>query len=284
MEIAEAAKNACLIEASAYPKPGNVTPKEGFADLRYSDFRKAAHAIVPAIRDAAEGRPLGECVLHAIEDTREVCGSNVNLGIVLLLVPLAAAGKDAKSAGELSKRATENVLKSSVEDSLDFLRAVRVAEPFLPEHVLDARERKTEREVTKGKITFARLMRISSKSDMVATELLNGFQKSMFVYGNFSGKKITNGLVCQAYLRLLSKFRDTLVEKKHGKKKALWVKRRAREALALGGVWTEQGLREVLKFDRELREGGINPGSTADILCAGIFLALLFGESDGRTE
>ena len=51
VEIAWAAQLACLFEVSV-EKPGNVSPRVGFADARFEDFAASAVAIGPALRDA----------------------------------------------------------------------------------------------------------------------------------------------------------------------------------------------------------------------------------------
>ena len=88
-DVAIAAQLACLLEASV-AKPGNVSPGRPFADLRYEDFLAGAAAIGAPLA-AAGSRPLGLTIRAAIEETARWTRSNVNLGIVLLLAPLAKA-------------------------------------------------------------------------------------------------------------------------------------------------------------------------------------------------
>src|SRR5712691_5008683 len=88
-DVAVAAQLACLLEASA-PKPGNVSPGRHFADARYEDFLASAVAIGGPLADAGT-QPVGVTVRLAIEATARWTHSNTNLGIVLLLTPLAHA-------------------------------------------------------------------------------------------------------------------------------------------------------------------------------------------------
>src|SRR5438045_6675282 len=88
-DVAVAAQLACLLEASA-PKPGNVSPGRHFADVRYEHFLASAAAIGTAFTTVGERR-LGETVLLAARATSRWTRSNTNLGIVLLLAPLAKA-------------------------------------------------------------------------------------------------------------------------------------------------------------------------------------------------
>ena len=87
--VAGRAHLACVLEAGS-SKPGNVSPGRPFADTRYEDFLASADAITRPLQDAGN-RPLGETILLAIQATAERTRANTNLGIVLLLVPLARA-------------------------------------------------------------------------------------------------------------------------------------------------------------------------------------------------
>src|SRR5437762_9690484 len=88
-DVAAAAQLACLLEASA-PKPGNVSPGRHFHDLRYEDFLASAVAIGEPLAGAG-ARPVGATVRLAVEATARWTRSNTNLGIILLLAPLARA-------------------------------------------------------------------------------------------------------------------------------------------------------------------------------------------------
>ena len=76
-------------EASA-PKPGNVSPGRHFADARYEDFLASAVAIGAPLAGAGT-RSVGATVRLAVEATARWTRSNTNLGIVLLLAPIARA-------------------------------------------------------------------------------------------------------------------------------------------------------------------------------------------------
>src|ERR1700716_1709734 len=88
-DVAVAAQLACLIEASA-PKPGKVSPGRHFADFSYEGFLAGAAAIGAPLAGAGT-RPVGATVRLAVEATARWTRSNSNLGVVLLLAPLARA-------------------------------------------------------------------------------------------------------------------------------------------------------------------------------------------------
>ena len=87
--VASAAQLACVLEASA-EKPGNITPRHDFADTSYEDMLRSAIALGPELGRAAE-RGVGDTILAAVRATQRVAGANTNLGIALLLAPLARA-------------------------------------------------------------------------------------------------------------------------------------------------------------------------------------------------
>src|SRR5580700_8927822 len=88
LSIGMCAQIACIWEATAC-KPGNVCRYADFDNLTYVDLLLSAAAIAP-VMDGASGRRIGETVLDAIRATRKVVATNTNLGIVLLLAPLAS--------------------------------------------------------------------------------------------------------------------------------------------------------------------------------------------------
>src|SRR3954471_1432099 len=102
VEGAGAGQLACVLEASA-DKPGNTTPRHDFSDTSYEDMLRSAIAIGPELGRAGE-RGVGETVLAAVRATRRVAGANTNLGIALLLAPLA---RSARLGGALRERLEE---------------------------------------------------------------------------------------------------------------------------------------------------------------------------------
>src|SRR5215208_4083967 len=87
--VAGAAQLACVFEVSA-EKPGNITPSHDFHDVSYEDMLRSAIAVGPELARAA-GRGVGETVRGIVEASRRVRPANTNLGIALLLAPLAKA-------------------------------------------------------------------------------------------------------------------------------------------------------------------------------------------------
>src|SRR5437899_12242644 len=125
-DVAAAAQLACLLEASA-PKPGNVSPFASFRDATYEDFLARAAAIGPALAAAGE-RSLGATIRAAVEATARGAPSNTNLGLVLLLAPLArAALRPGHEPLRSSLAAT--LAETTIADADDTYAAIRLAAP-----------------------------------------------------------------------------------------------------------------------------------------------------------
>src|SRR4051812_11490296 len=120
--VGAAAQLACVLEASA-EKPGNITPTHDFADMSYEDMLRSAIALGPEIGRAGE-RAVGATVLAAVEATRRVATANTNLGIALLLAPLARA---ALLGGPLRARVEEVLAALTVADARAAYAAIRAA-------------------------------------------------------------------------------------------------------------------------------------------------------------
>src|SRR5687768_2682504 len=115
------AQLACIWEVTAR-KAGNVHRFQDFDDVTYLDFLVSAAAAAP-ILDTAEQRPIGATILAAIRATRQVSTTNTNLGIVLLLAPLAAVPRE-----QPLNEGVQGVLESlTVADAREAYAAIRLA-------------------------------------------------------------------------------------------------------------------------------------------------------------
>ncbi len=88
MDLSQKITLACLLEATA-PKVGNVHRGADFADMSFTDFVYSATLVCPIIASASTVG-VGESIYRAAEATASCVGANTNLGILLLLGPLAA--------------------------------------------------------------------------------------------------------------------------------------------------------------------------------------------------
>ena len=264
-EVAAAGQLACLLEVSA-PKPGNVYPEHHFHDTRYEDFLASAVAIGPALADAG-GQPLGRVIRRAVEDTLRWTRSNTNLGIVLLLAPLARAAL--ADGGTLRQRLSRILTETTVDDAADVYVAIRRARP--------GGLGKAEAEDVAGAptVSLRDAMALAAERDAIAREYVTDFALTFetgvpaVLAARRAGLPWTDAAV-EAYLTLLETVADTHIARKLGPAEAAAVSRRAREVRAAGGTRSEAGRKALAALDAELRDpqNRRNPGTTADLTCA----------------
>jgi triphosphoribosyl-dephospho-CoA synthase len=268
-EIAALVQLACLLEATA-PKPGNVSPGRPFADLRYEDFVASAVAIGPVFEGVGT-RPLGQTIRLAIEATMQWTSTNTNLGIVLLLAPLAKA-----SSGAGLESITHVLAGTTVDDALDVYRAIRLARP-------GGLGRVTSQDVTdEPDVTLLEAMKLAAHRDSVAAEYATGFEHTRRIGAPALARAKRDGLswddaIVETFLTLLAATPDTHIARRTGADAAQKVSARARQVLDAGGVRSAAGRRAIDDMDTAMRDArnSNNPGTTADLTAAAIFVTLV---------
>ena len=279
-EVAAAAQLACLLEASA-PKPGNVSPFASFRDATYEDFLASAAAIGPPLALAGE-RPLGATIRAAVEATARWAPSNTNVGLVLLLAPLARA---ALRSGDKPLRAqvAATLAATTVADARDVYVAIRSVAP-------GGLGRASEQDVAgTPTVTLRDAMALARGRDAIAREYATDFETTFEIGAPGLRRALSDALawreaVVEVYLTLLAASPDSHIARKLGIDAAVRVQCRARAVLDAGGVRTMTGRDAIAALDRELRDEAntLNPGATADLTGAAIYVVLLEGGWRGR--
>jgi triphosphoribosyl-dephospho-CoA synthase len=263
---------ACIWEASAR-KPGNVHRFCDFDDSSYVDFLLSAAAMAPILETAAE-RGVGATVLAGVQATRQVVATNTNLGILLLLAPLATVPRDR----DLRSGLTSVLGSLAVDDSREAYEAIRLAAPAglgtAPAH--DITQTPT--------LPLAQIMALAADRDLIARQYSNGFRE-VFEEGlpalvnRLSGSRDLETAIIACHLHLLSRIADTLIVRKRGRAEAEEASRRAAAVLDHGWPETVSGREALAGLDAWLRAEGHarNPGATADLVAACLFVALREG-------
>ena len=270
-----AAQLACIIEVTAR-KPGNVHPGQGFADASYIDFLVSAAAIAPVLDGARARGSLGGTILGCVEATRAVTRSNTNLGIILLLSPLAhvAPGRLRDPAGVAG--AIEEVLgATTMEDAELAYEAIRLAAP-------GGLGRSAKADVMDGPTgTLLEMMVLAAERDLVARQYATAYADAREGARRLEAL-LTEGValgdaVVRVFLELIARHGDTLIERKLGKDVSLEAARRAREVLETAPGPAAEG--RLAAFDAWLREDSNrrNPGACADVTAAILYLGILAG-------
>jgi triphosphoribosyl-dephospho-CoA synthase len=264
------AELAMLLEVASTPKPGNVDRHREYSDLRFEQFLAGAVGTREGFEMAADGGSIGEAFERAIDGMSSQRGGNTQFGAVLLLTPLvAAAGRDEPTPDG----ATRVVEGTTVGDAVDFYRAfdhVDVAVDDPPEGMgdLDVRRGSDAAGAVRDRgLTLADVMARSADRDGIAAEWTGGFERTFETADELAGGSgpVTDRAAA-VFLDLLASEVDTFVQTQHDRETAIEVRERASEALD-GGA-------DVEDLAEEFVERGINPGTTADVVAGGIFVAL----------
>lgn len=267
--VAALAQAACVLEATA-PKPGNVSPGRDFPDMTYADFVVSAGAIGPAFRSLGQAG-VGGTILQAVKDTRRRVAVNTNLGLLLLLAPLAHAAS--AGAGPLRPRLGRVLDALTVADARDAYAAIRTATP-------GGLGRAPEQDVgAEPSVTLLEAMRLAAARDTIAREYATHYDLTFgTVLPALAGARAQglgwNEAAVLAHVTTLAAVPDSLIARKCGVETAREASGRAAAALAAPEA---QRAAALAALDRWLREDGTrrNPGTTADLVGAGLFVALV---------
>lgn len=274
---------ACLWEARSR-KIGNVHPGASFHDLSYADFMTSAAILASSF---TRKKSLGGWIEYALDMNRLIVGKNTNLGIVLLLSPLLRIEPayhpltTPPNGGEYQLRSdVETVLGSSTEfDTKCVYRAIRAVNPG---GLGQAPEQDVDDEPT---VTLLEAMKLAADRDLIARQYANNYA-DVFDLGvpalleGFAIFGCVEAAVIHCQLKWMSLFPDSLIVRKLGPAAGEAVRQRVIHVLQLGGLETAEGRAAGIALDAQLRSDGnkLNPGTTADLVCACLFIALREGK------
>jgi len=272
--VADAVRSACVAELRAL-KPGNVTVYNAGHGMRVVDFELSADAIAPQLAQA--GLSVGARILAAIRATRRVVDCNTNLGIVLLCAPLAHAALQLRAGQSLRAALSETLSGLEVGDAQLAYEAIRLAEPgglgVVTEHDISE---------SNPRVTLLQAMRAAARHDRIACQYTSDYAEVFEVavpqyYASLARWGSQTWATTAIYLDLLAAVPDTHIARKFGHQRALEVSEEASrllETLDRQGT-SKQMVAQLLRFDNELKEKGINPGTTADLTVSALAVGRL---------
>ena len=266
--LGQMATLACLLEVSA-PKPGNVHRGADFEDLTFYDFQTSAVAIGPVF-DQAEKQRVGGIVLAALQATQSVVATNTNLGLMLLMAPLAKTTAFDETAmqivvNELDATDAEDVYQAIVlagAGGMGQVEAMDITDEA-PESLLAA-------------------MHAAQDRDLIAAQYGNGFVDLFTDAVRPLREKLESGAflteaIVETHVQFMSRHPDSLIARKCGVEVAEEAMRRAQVVVDARAQDIDLYLRELSELDFWLRSDGHrrNPGTTADFIGAAIFVGLI---------
>ena len=266
---------ACVTEVCA-PKAGNVHSEASFDDATWLDFVVSSIVSRP-ILDQAPDRGGGNTVLDAVKATRDAVGKNTNLGLLLLLAPLCAAPANA----EIGEGVQQVLATLTPHDAKAVYAAIRLARPGGLGSV-------PRGDVAQGPaMGLVEAMALAAGRDAVARQYTNGFDDVLHIVaprlvGVYREGTALDAALVRAHLEQMAREPDSLIRRKCGDQEAKESQRGAATVLNAGWPDREEGRRRFTEFDAWLRarSNARNPGTSADLVAAGLFAALRSGEME----
>jgi triphosphoribosyl-dephospho-CoA synthase len=273
LTFGQCAALASTIEATA-PKPGNVHRGADFEDVSYPDFIVSGIALAPIFERAHE-LSLGQLVLQSVEATQQFVGTNTNLGMVLLFAPLAKVPRNQPLAAGVA----EVLQNLSAADATDVYAAIVAAQPG----GLGKAEEADVHGAAPPSLVDA--MQMAADRDLVARQYADNFHHVLHVVVPHLKAALQDkhlplaDAVVDAFLHLLAAEPDSLIARKCGLDVAKQASARAARVLAAGPSGDSEFQQAIADFDFWLRSDHHrrNPGTTADLVAAGLFACLRDG-------
>lgn len=273
--IAQQAQLALLLEVATTPTPGNVDRRHDHAKLRFEHFLAGAVGAMDGLSELAfaDGPPVGRGFEHAVAGMSEQSGGNTQFGTLLLLAPLV---RTAATGPLTAERATTVAESTGVDDAVGFYRAfehvaVAVDEPPGETDVPDVRRGAGAVPLVREReLSLYAVLDAARGHDGIAREWTGGFERTVEAAASIERR---DGPILDraaaAFLDLLADEPDTFVAITHDESVARAVRERA--------VAARDGRIDPDDLAADLVADGINPGTTADLLAGGLFIALQRG-------
>lgn len=277
---------ACELDV-AVRKPGNVSQASAGHGMQAALFIASARASVEPLFRAGAG--VGDRIEAAVKATWAVAGCNTNLGILLLCAPVARAAElhPAIDGPAALGAAVEGVLRDL--DLADTQAAYRAIARAHPGGLGTAPSEDVHAAPTLG---LRQAMALAADRDSIARLYRDGYGDLLEVGRPALGgtawlddpaSSLTIAAVQRVYLSFLAAWPDSHIVRKHGGAVAQTVMRSAQgwQARAQAGADLDADP-AFAEWDAALKAAALNPGTSADLTVATLFIAgLLAGGGHG---
>ncbi len=267
---------ACELEAGTF-KPGNISPEYSDGNTTYSDFIESGKAISRVMASAA-GRELGDVVLDSVKASMAAqSGGNTHLGTIILFAPIAKSYCTGIGLDGLRRGVASIINAAGAGDSAGFCEAIRLADPggLTPVNDFDVRAADTLSRIESESVSLKNWMAFGKDENLIAMEYATDYD---ITFGFTAPRLVSKCLetddmilsIQHVFIELLSNYLDTLIVGKRGRQVAEEVQEKAE--LLLKSEITDAKLRDLHRY---LVSNNANPGTTADLVAAGLFVCLL---------
>ena len=271
-QVKMAFEYACKLDVFSV-KPGNVFHGHPAYGMTHKDFLQSSMACSDVICE--QNMDIGEKILECIRSSMDVVGCNTNLGIILLCVPIVEALYMDKDHKFLQSNLEKVINSINEKQTKNIYKAINLAKAG----GMDSKDKFDLNDNKSKDFTLLEAMNFASSYDFIAGEYSNNFDNiinTISVNWRNYFKLMGNGesATTATFLKLISSNPDSLIARKHGLDKAKEVSERfktiADEYCASKNPNNLNN--QLLLLDSELKIQGLNPGTTADVVVASIFL------------
>ena len=252
--------------------------------MEFEDFIISGVVIGDTICEACsdvdvENPKLGKYILQAVGETDRWIKNNTNLGIVMMTTPIAVAAAISSDFNQIRENIKLLMSNTSVDDACDLYDAINIADAggMGDQDEYDVASDNAKNELRKNNQTMFDVLKISAPWDMLAREMTSDmpavFEIGYPTYHKFRSEKSKNQACVLTFLTILSQVPDTLISRKYGSDEALKISMMTRDLLKLKD--SDDFEDRLKEFDDYLFKNKYNPGTTADLTAASIFVSYL---------
>ncbi len=258
-------------------KPGNVNETSPHKDMNADHFKKSAKLSVNSICN--ENLSLGDRIYKSIQDTKSKIEINTNLGIVLLCSPLIHSMQNHKGI-DFESALSHTVKNSSVDDTKKICRAISMANPG------GLGQRPSMDVHDDPNVSLLTIMEYASKYDRIAYQYSHNFVDILefivpSILEHMKSDKSLDFALTLVFLEIVASIPDSHISRKYGEKIAKKTSNQAYDLLKIigKGYSQEKAYPEIVKLDDKYKKNRLNPGTSADLLVAGLFVYKCFYDS-----
>ena len=271
-QVKMAFEYACKLDVFSI-KPGNVFLDHPAYGMTHKDFLQSSMACSDIICE--QNIDIGEKILESVKASIDVVGCNTNLGIILLCSPIVEAiylDNEHKLQQNNLKKVIDRI---DLKQTKTIYKAINLANAggMGLKDKFDLNTKKSSDFILSEAMNFA------SSYDYIANEYTNYFNNIINIislnWRNYF--KLMGNAECATtatFLKLISSNPDSLIARKYGLDTAIEVSGKFK---ALSDEYCELKNpniinNKLLLLDSELKIQGLNPGTTADVVVASIFI------------
>ncbi|RKZ48300.1 MAG: triphosphoribosyl-dephospho-CoA synthase [Gammaproteobacteria bacterium] len=268
--LQDAVMNSFITEVNSL-KPGNVSPYSEGHDMIVADFVKSAELATPILCDPSLS--VGERILESVKLTMSEVGCNTNLGMLLLFAPLIRGAE--LGVAQLQSNLGLVLQELNDRDTACIFAAISHASPG----GLGESEKYDVNQKLQDNITLQMAMTEAKDRDLIAKQYVTDFE-DIFSTGSDCIEDFAlrwnsvqwSAVAC--YMGFMAEFPDSHIRRKYGHEVAEQIKI---NAAPIATAFREQDSPEeatemLMKFDKALKQKGVNPGTSADLTAASLLV------------